>query len=95
LCYYQGIRRCFTKAFGLQTLLLSHLLHQPLHLAHLALEEAVDANLATVGVEGDGGEEKIPAVEKQPQGYATLEPKAKNLYHIFGIRRVILGHLLS
>ncbi len=23
---------------------------------HLALEEAVDANLATVGVEGDGGE---------------------------------------
>lgn len=31
-------------------------LHQPFHLAHLALEEAVDADLATVGVESDGGE---------------------------------------
>ena len=32
------------------------LLHQPLHLAHLALQEAVDADFAAVGVEGDGGE---------------------------------------
>jgi len=31
-------------------------LHHPLHLPHLALEEAVDADLAGVGVEGDGGE---------------------------------------
>ena len=31
-------------------------LHQPFHLAHLALEKAVDADLATVGVESDGGE---------------------------------------
>ena len=34
----------------------SPFLHQPFHLPHLALEEALDANLATVGVEGDGGE---------------------------------------
>ena len=32
------------------------LLHRPFHLAHLALEEAVDADFAAVGVEGDGGE---------------------------------------
>lgn len=32
------------------------LLHQPLHLTHLALQESVDGNLAAVGVEGDGGE---------------------------------------
>jgi len=31
-------------------------LHHPLHLPHLALEEAVDTDLAGVGVEGDGGE---------------------------------------
>lgn len=31
-------------------------LHHPLHLAHLAVEEAVDADLAGVSVEGDGGE---------------------------------------
>ena len=34
----------------------SPFLHQPFHLPHLALEEAVDADLAAVGVEGDGGE---------------------------------------
>ena len=34
----------------------STLLHQPLHLPHLALQEAVDADLAPVGVEDDGGE---------------------------------------
>ena len=34
----------------------STLLHQPLHLAHLALQEPVDADLAAVGVEGGGGE---------------------------------------
>lgn len=28
-------------------------LHQPLHLAHLALQEAVDGNCAAVGVEGE------------------------------------------
>ena len=33
-----------------------HPLHQPLHLAYLALQESVDADLAAVGVEGDGGE---------------------------------------
>jgi len=32
------------------------LLHQPFHFPHLALEEAMHADLATVGVEGDGGE---------------------------------------
>ena len=31
-------------------------LHQPLHLAHLALQEPVDTDLAPVGVEDDGGE---------------------------------------
>lgn len=31
-------------------------LHQPLHLAHLALEEPVDADLAAVGVEDDDEE---------------------------------------
>ena len=31
-------------------------LHYPLHLPHLALQEAVDTDLAAVGVEGDGGE---------------------------------------
>lgn len=31
-------------------------LHQPLHLAHLALQEPVDEDLAPVGIEGDGGE---------------------------------------
>lgn len=31
-------------------------LHQPFHLPHLALPESVDADLAPVGVEGDGGE---------------------------------------
>ena len=34
----------------------SPLLHQPFHLPHLALQEPVDADLAAVGVEGDGGE---------------------------------------
>lgn len=28
----------------------------PLHLAHLALQEAVNGNSAAVGIEGDGGE---------------------------------------
>ena len=31
-------------------------LHQPFHFPHLALEEAVDADFAPIGVEGDGGE---------------------------------------
>lgn len=35
---------------------LSPPLHQPLHFLHLALEETVDADFPTVGVEGDGGE---------------------------------------
>ena len=35
---------------------LSPLLHHLLHLPHLALEEAVNADLAAVSVEGDGGE---------------------------------------
>lgn len=30
--------------------MISPFLHQPFHLAHLALEEAVDADLAAVGV---------------------------------------------
>ena len=34
----------------------SPLLHQPFHLPHLALPESVDADLAPVGVEDDGGE---------------------------------------
>jgi len=34
----------------------SPLLHQPFHFPHLALQEAVDADLTPVGVEGDGGE---------------------------------------
>ena len=37
-------------------LIFSPLLHQPLHLAHLALQEPVDADLAPLSVEGDGGE---------------------------------------
>ena len=37
---------------------LSPLLHQPVHLADLAPEEAVDADFAAVGVEGDGGREQ-------------------------------------
>lgn len=32
------------------------LLHQPFHFPHLALQEAMDTDLAAVGVEGDGGE---------------------------------------
>ena len=36
--------------------LFSPFLHQPFHFPHLALEKAVDADLATVGVESDGGE---------------------------------------
>jgi len=35
---------------------MSPLLHHPLHLPHLALKEPVDADLAPVSVEGDGGE---------------------------------------
>ena len=36
-------------------LIISPFLHQPFHLAHLALQEAVDADFAPVGVEGDYG----------------------------------------
>ena len=35
---------------------MSPFLHQPFHLPYLALQEAVDADFAAVGVEGDGGE---------------------------------------
>ena len=42
------------------------LLHQPLHLSHLALKEAVDTDLAAVGVEGDGGEASKRVVSYQP-----------------------------
>ena len=73
--------------------------HQRLHFAHLALEEAVDADFAAVGVEGDGGEagerEKIPVIEKQSQGYETMVFDTTALFRTFGIRRVILDHLLA
>ena len=49
------------------------LLRQPFHLAHLALEEAVDADLAGVGVEGDGGEAGERGCEYKKRSM-TLKP---------------------
>jgi len=58
-------------------------LHQPLHLPHLALEEAVDADLAGVGVEGDGGEAgdeigKRPKLAINSESYFRISLFIKN-----------------
>ena len=49
------------------------LLHRLFHLAHLALKEPVDADLAPVSVEGDGGEAGERGVDHKKRSM-TLKP---------------------